>query len=85
LSASGEEPTGIISGVITLDAIKIFDGDEPCGAQEGLCDRGIIVPAYFKPDLPEDYWGQLIEAARELMENLSLLPMFITGQVPSQS
>lgn len=66
LSVSGGEPTGIITGVISLDAIKIFDEDEPCGAEESLCDRGIIVPAYFYPDLPDGYWGQLVEAAKRI-------------------
>jgi hypothetical protein len=79
LTLSAGQPTGLITGVITVDAMKIFDQDEPCGAQESLCDRGIIVPAYFSPDLPDGYWGQLVSAAKRIDGELIVIANVYNG------
>jgi hypothetical protein len=66
LFLTGTEETDIITGVISADAMRIYDIAEPCGTRDSLCDRGIIVPAYFEPDLPDGYWDRLVAAARRL-------------------
>ncbi len=79
LVLNGGEATGLITGVITIDAIKVFEENEPCGTEESLCDRGIIVPAYFYPDLPDGYWGQLVEAARKIDGKLIVIANVYNG------
>lgn len=79
LILSGGEATGVVTGVITVDAIKVFEGDEPCGTEGSLCNRGIIVPAYFYPDLPDGYWGQLVEAAGKIDGKLTAIANVYNG------
>lgn len=68
ITLTGGLPTSVVTGVITLDAIKIFDGEECCGEEETLCGRGMIVPAYFDPCSSDgsEYWSQLAEAAKKV-------------------
>lgn len=79
LILTGGEVTGVVTGVITVDAIKVFTGNQPCGVEESLCGRGLVVPAYFAPDLPDGYWGQLREAAGVITERLVAIANVYNG------
>jgi hypothetical protein len=85
LVLTGDESTGVISGIVSVDAIRLYDTDEPCGAQGSLCDRGLVVPAYFEPGAPmipagaEDYWRRLAEAAKKLRERLIVVANVADG------
>jgi hypothetical protein len=75
----GEGPHSLIlsgskdTGVITVDAIKVLEGRGYCDDNKGSPNRGMIVPAYFYPDLPNGYWSQLVTAAQNIGEKLIVI------------
>jgi hypothetical protein len=81
LIVSAGEPTGTITGVVTLDAMRVYTTAEPCGPRHSLCDTGIIVPAYFDPRSTEgsDYWDRLAAAASILGERLIVIANILNG------
>lgn len=81
LIVSAGEPTGPITGVATLDAMRVYSTAEPCGPRHSLCDTGLIVPAYFDPGSPEgsDYWDRLAAAASILGERLIVIANVLNG------
>lgn len=85
LFLTGTDKTEIITGVISADAMRIYDVDEPCGTQKSLCNRGIIVPAYFTPTAPltappgSKYWDRLADAARIRGDRLTVIANVNSG------
>jgi hypothetical protein len=59
------------TGVISIDAIKIIGGSGSSG--QSPTTRGLVVPAYFYPDLPYGYWSQLADVAQEVREQLLVI------------
>lgn len=75
----GAQDRSVLTDVITIDALKVFDGSEPCGSESGLCGRGIVVPAYFWPDLPDGYWGRLARKSKSDSDQLAVIANVSNG------
>lgn len=79
---------GANEGVITLDAMRIWHLEDPCSGS--LCNRGILVPAYFDPRAPEEsppgekYWDRLADAARRLGKRLIVVVNIYNGPGDAQ-
>lgn len=77
LVLTGSEDTG----VITLDAIKVLEDEGHCSDKESSpnhsvvipANRGLVVPAYIYPDLPNGYWSQLVAASKKIGESLVVI------------
>ena len=72
LALSAVEPTGTITGVVTVDALHTYLWTVDCPPRDPDCHYGMLVPAYIDPTTVEGaaYWDLLVEASEKLEERL---------------